>query len=49
MDREAKVVEKTFTSTYRPTITQRVELFTCEKLDYVEQVKKEFGLWELNA
>ena len=44
MGRESVVVEKTFTSPYRPAITQKVELFTWEKLDYVDQVKKEFGI-----
>ena len=40
MGRESVVVEKTFTSPYRPAITQKVELFTWEKLEYVDQVKK---------
>ena len=44
MGRETKIVEKTFTSPYRPAITQKVELFTWEKLDYVEQVKQAFGI-----
>ena len=44
MGRESVVVEKTFTSPYRLTITQKVELFTWEKLDYVDRVKKEFGI-----
>jgi S-adenosylmethionine synthetase len=44
MGRESVVVEKTFTSPYRQAITQKVELFTWEKLDYVDQVKKEFGI-----
>jgi len=44
MGRESVWVEKTFTSPYRPAITQKVELFTWEKLDYVEKVKKEFGI-----
>ncbi len=44
MGRESVVVEKTFISPYRPAITQKVELFTWEKLDYVDQVKKEFGI-----
>jgi len=38
------VVEKTFTSPYRPAITKKVELFTWEKLDYLDKVKKEFGI-----
>ncbi len=44
MGRESVVVEKTFTSPYRSAITQKVELFTWEKLDYLEKVKKEFGI-----
>ena len=44
MGRESVEVEKTFTSPYRPAITQKVELFTWEKLDYVEKVKKAFGI-----
>ena len=44
MGRESVVVEKTFTSPYRKAITQKVELFTWEKLDYLDTVKKEFGI-----
>jgi S-adenosylmethionine synthetase len=44
MGRESVVVEKTFTSPYRTAITQKVELFTWEKLDYVEKVKQAFGI-----
>ena len=44
MGRESVWVEKTFTSPYRPAITQKVELFTWEKLDYLDKVKKEFGI-----
>ena len=44
MGRESVWVEKTFTSPYRPAITQKVELFTWEKLDYVEKVKQAFGI-----
>jgi len=44
MGRESVWVEKTFTSPYRPAITQKVELFTWEKLDYVEKVKRAFGI-----
>jgi S-adenosylmethionine synthetase len=44
MGRESVVVEKTFTSPYRQAITQKVELFTWEKLDYVEKVKQAFGI-----
>jgi len=44
MGRESVWVDKTFTSPYRPAITQKVELFTWEKLDYVEKVKQAFGI-----
>jgi len=35
---------KTFTSSYFPTVTKEVELFTWEKLDYVDKVKSAFGI-----
>lgn len=41
---ENKVVKKTFTSRYHETKTLDVELFTWEKLDLVDQIKKEFKL-----
>ena len=44
MGREPKVVTKTYESMYRETKTVEVELFTWEKLDYVEKVKEAFGL-----
>ena len=44
MGRKNEVVEKTFTSRYHETKTVKVELFTWEKLDKVENIKKEFGL-----
>ena len=44
MGRENEVVEKTFTSHYHETKTMKVELFTWEKLDQVDRIKKEFGL-----
>jgi S-adenosylmethionine synthetase len=44
MGRERVWVEKTYTSPYHPAITQKVELFTWEKLDYVEKVKQAFGI-----
>lgn len=44
MGREPKKVTKTFESPYSGTITQEVELFTWEKLDYIEQIKKEFNI-----
>ena len=44
MGRTPKVVSKTFESSNGETITKEVELFTWEKLDYVDQVKKAFGI-----
>jgi S-adenosylmethionine synthetase len=44
MGRESKKVVKTFTSPYFPTVEKEVELFTWEKLDFVDTVKKAFGL-----
>ena len=44
MGRKNEVVEKTFTSRYHETKTMKVELFTWEKLDQVDRIKKEFGL-----
>ncbi len=42
MGRKNEVVTKTFTSHYHPTKTMQVELFTWEKLDRVDDIKKEF-------
>jgi S-adenosylmethionine synthetase len=44
MGREPKVVVKTYESMYRETKTVEVELFTWEKLDYVDKIKEAFGL-----
>lgn len=44
MGRKPEVVTKTFSSHYHETKTIEVELFTWEKLDLVDQIKKEFGL-----
>lgn len=44
MGRTNEVVTKTFYSPYRPEVTLDVELFTWEKLDYVDKIKSEFGL-----
>ncbi len=44
MGRKNEVVEKVFASHYHPTKKMQVELFTWEKLDKVEDIKKEFGL-----
>ena len=44
MGRQPEVVKKTFTSHYHETKTIDVELFTWEKLDRVDDIKREFGL-----
>ena len=45
MGRKPQVVTKTFTSRFNPEPTIcEVELFTWEKLDYVDKVKEAFGL-----
>ncbi len=45
MGREPQWVKKVFNSRYMPQpVTLEVELFTWEKLDYVEKIRKEFGL-----
>ena len=44
MGRKYEIVKKTFTSHYHETKTIDVELFTWEKLDRVDDIRKEFGL-----
>ncbi|MFA7380872.1 MAG: methionine adenosyltransferase [Bacteroidia bacterium] len=44
MGRKNEVVTKTFTGPDGKKFTKKVELFTWEKLDYVEKVKKAFGI-----
>jgi S-adenosylmethionine synthetase len=44
MGRENEIVTKTFKNPYGEAKTLKVELFTWEKLDYVDKIKKEFGL-----
>lgn len=44
MGREPQTITKTFESPYFPTFKKEVELFTWEKLDYIDQVKKAFGI-----
>ena len=44
MGRQSEVVKKTFTSRYHETKTIDVELFTWEKLDRVDDIKRAFGL-----
>jgi S-adenosylmethionine synthetase len=44
MGRVNEVVRKTFYSPYRDEIVLDVELFTWEKLDYVDRIKSAFGI-----
>lgn len=44
MGRKCEVVEKTFTSRYHETKVMKMELFTWEKLDRVDDIRKEFGI-----
>jgi S-adenosylmethionine synthetase len=44
MGRTPEVVEKTFLDENGKPFTRKVELFTWEKLDRVEDVKRAFGL-----
>ena len=44
MGREPEVVTKHFESKYQEEKTMQVELFTWEKLDYVERIREAFGI-----
>tara|TARA_R100001369_G_scaffold954_3_gene3130 strand:- start:89804 stop:91060 length:1257 start_codon:yes stop_codon:yes gene_type:complete len=44
MGKEPKTITKIFESPYSGKITREVELFTWEKLDYIDKVKEAFGL-----
>jgi S-adenosylmethionine synthetase len=44
MGRQSQVVTKTFSGNNGESKTVEVELFTWEKLDYIDQVKKAFNL-----
>lgn len=44
MGRQPKTVTKVFESPYNGRIEMEVELFTWEKLDYVDQIKSVFGI-----
>jgi S-adenosylmethionine synthetase len=44
MGREPKCITKTFYSHYGSNVTVDVELFTWEKLDYVERIREAFQL-----
>ncbi|HZI01549.1 MAG TPA: methionine adenosyltransferase, partial [Flavisolibacter sp.] len=44
MGRTPEVITKEFTTPDGKVIKKKVELFTWEKLDYVKQVKRAFGI-----
>ena len=44
MGRKPEIIKKTFTSHYHETKIIEVEVFTWEKLDRVDDIRKEFGL-----
>ncbi|MGC9151459.1 MAG: methionine adenosyltransferase [Microbacter sp.] len=44
MGRTPQIIKKKFTSRYAPTVEMEVELFTWEKLDYVEKIREAFSL-----
>ncbi len=44
MGRKPEIVKKVFSSQYWPVVEHEVELFTWEKLDKVDEVKKAFGI-----
>ncbi len=44
MGREPQVITKTFHSHYDGPVSLEVELFTWEKLDYVDRIKEAFGI-----
>jgi S-adenosylmethionine synthetase len=43
MGRKSEVVKKVFTSNYHETKEMDIELFTWEKLDRVDDIRKAFG------
>jgi S-adenosylmethionine synthetase len=44
MGRESKIVEKEFRDGSGKKIKMKVELFPWEKLDYVDRIRKAFGM-----
>ncbi|MBT6764293.1 MAG: methionine adenosyltransferase domain-containing protein, partial [Prolixibacteraceae bacterium] len=44
MGRTPVTVKKTFESPYAGKVEKEVELFTWEKLDFVDEIKKTFGI-----
>lgn len=47
MGRKPETVKKIFISSYWPTVEKEVELFTWEKLDYVDKIRETFGKFKL--
>ena len=45
MGRTPEKVNKIFESPYSGRVERKVELFTWEKLDYINRIKKTFELW----
>ncbi|MGB2116971.1 MAG: methionine adenosyltransferase, partial [Flavobacteriaceae bacterium] len=44
MGRQNQIVKKTFEQPNGKSVTHEVELFTWEKLDYIDKIKKAFKL-----
>ena len=44
MGRQSEIVQKVFTSRYNEDVKKEVELFTWEKLDYIDPIKKLFNI-----
>ena len=44
MGRKPEIVNKTFTNSEGKSIDVEVELFTWERLDYIDEIKKSFKL-----
>jgi S-adenosylmethionine synthetase len=44
MGRTPQTITKTFESPYNGVVTKELELFTWEKLDYIDQIKDTFGI-----
>jgi S-adenosylmethionine synthetase len=44
MGRTPVTVTKTFESPYNGKVTKELELFTWEKLDFVDEIKRVFGI-----
>jgi S-adenosylmethionine synthetase len=44
MGRQPLIIKKTFESPYNGKVSKEVELFTWEKLDYINEIKNTFEL-----